>query len=118
LASTLEIDLLRQGSRMQLTREPPPAPYYIYLSRAQRQPLTEVWPLPLRQLLPTVPVPPLPPDPDVPLDMQAAVRACFDLVGYERLLDYTSPPPPPELSAEDTAWVNEILRATGSVGLS
>jgi len=72
----------------------------------------------LRQPLPTVAVPPLPPDHDVPLDMQAAVRACFDLVGYERLLDYTSPLPPPELSAEDTAWVNKILRATGSVGLS
>jgi hypothetical protein len=109
----LEIDLLRQGSRIQLTREPPAAPYYIYLSRAPRRPITEVWPLPLHQPLPTVPVPLLPPDPDVPLDMQAAVRACFDLVGYERLLDYASPPPPPELSAEDAAWVDELLRAAG-----
>jgi hypothetical protein len=109
----LEIDLLRQGTRIQLTREPPPAPYYIYLSRSDRRPLTEVWPLPLRQPLPTVPVPLLPPDPDVPLDMQAAVQACFDLVGYERLLDYTSPPPPPEFSAADAAWVDEVLRTAG-----
>jgi hypothetical protein len=49
----------------------------------------------------------------VPLDLQAAVRACFDLVGYERLLDYTSPPPPPELSAADAAWADEVLHATG-----
>jgi hypothetical protein len=35
--------------------------------------------------------------------MQAAVRACFDLVGYEHLLDYTSSLPPPELSPEDAA---------------
>jgi len=28
-------------------------------------------------------------------------------VGYERLLDYTQPPPPPELSAEDAAWARE-----------
>lgn len=109
----LEIDLLRQGTRVQLTREPPPAPYYIYLSRADRRPLTQVWPLPLRQPLPAVPVPLLPPDPDVPLDMQAAVQACFDLVGYERLLDYASPPPPPDLSAADTAWVDEVVRAAG-----
>ena len=31
-------------------------------------------------------------DPDAVLDLQAAVRAYFDLVGYERLLDYSAPP--------------------------
>jgi hypothetical protein len=109
----LELDLLRQGSRIQLAEAPPPAPYYIYLSRLQRRPLTEVWPLPLRQPLPTVPVPLLPPDPDVPLNIQAAVQACFDLVGYERLLDYTGPPPPPALSDTDAAWVSDRLQAAG-----
>ena len=109
----LEIDLVRQGSRIQLAKEPPPAQYYVYLSRRDRRPLTQVWPIPLREPLPVVPVPLLPPDPDVPLDMQAAVRACFDLVGYERLLDYTSSPPQPELSAQDTALVEETLRAAG-----
>jgi hypothetical protein len=109
----LGIDLLRQGSRIQLTREPPPAAYYIYLSRRDRRPLTQVWTIALREPLPVVPVPLLPPDPDVPLDMQAAVRACFDLVGYERLLDYASSPPQPELSAQDTAWMEGILRAAG-----
>jgi hypothetical protein len=109
----LEIDLVRQGSRIQLAKEPPPAQYYVYLRRRDRRPLTQVWPIALREPLPVVPVPLLPPDPDVPLDMQAAVRACFDLVGYERLLDYTSSPPQPELSAQDTAWVEETLRAAG-----
>jgi hypothetical protein len=108
-----ELDLLRQGSRIQLAEEPPPAPYYVYLSRLQRRPLTEVWPLPLRLPLPTVPVPLLPPDPDVPLDLQAAVQACFALVGYERLLDYTGPPPPPDLSEQDAAWLDEVLHAAG-----
>lgn len=84
----LEIDLLRAGTRIQLAGEPPPAPYYVYLSRWQHRPWTEIWPISLREPLPTVPVPLLPPDPDVPLDLQAAVKACFDLVGYERLLDY------------------------------
>src|SRR3989442_7552602 len=109
----LEIDLLRRGTRIQLDGEPPSAPYYIYLSRWQRRPLTQVWPLPLRAPLPAVPVPLLPPDPDVPLDMQAAVQACFDLVSYERLLDYTSPPPTPEFNPEDAAWVDEVLRTAG-----
>ncbi|MBP6788202.1 MAG: DUF4058 family protein, partial [Candidatus Promineofilum sp.] len=41
-----------------------------------------------------LPVPLLPPDEDVPLDLQRAVNACYDLVRYERLLDYTAAPPP------------------------
>ena len=107
----LEIDLLRQGTRIRLLGEPPPAPYYVYLSRWQRRPLTQVWPVELREPLPVVPVPLLPPDPDVPLDLQGAVRACFDLVGYERLLDYAAPLPPPPLGKEDAAWVAACLHA-------
>jgi hypothetical protein len=109
----LEIDLLRAGGRIQLLGEPPPAHYYIYLSRIQRRPYSQVWPVSLHNPLPVVPVPLLPPDPDVPLNLQAAVESCFELVGYERLLDYASPPPPPELSAEDAAWVKDHLRDAG-----
>lgn len=111
LTHLLELDLLRGGQRIALLGELPPAHYYAFLSRIERRPYTQIWPISLRNPLPTLPVPLLPPDPDVPLDLQAAVQACFDLVGYERLLDYTAPPPPPELSAEDTAWVDEILCA-------
>jgi hypothetical protein len=106
----LEIDLLRGGGRIPLVGELPPASYYVYLSRIQRRPYAQIWPISLRDPLPAVPVPLLPPDPDVPLDLQAAVQACFDLVGYERLLDYSGPPPPPELDDDDGAWVVETLR--------
>jgi hypothetical protein len=109
----LEIDLVRRGTRIQLRGEPPAAPYYIYLSRVQRRPWTQIWPLELRKPLPTVPVPLLLPDPDVPLNLQAAVNDCFGLVGYERLLNYSAPPPPPELDKDDAAWADEILCAAG-----
>jgi hypothetical protein len=109
----LEIDLLRQGERIELLGELPPASYYVYLSRVQRRPFTQVWPIALREPLPTVPVPLLPPDPDVPMDLQAAVRACFDLVGYERLLDYSGSLPAPELDEGDVAWVSEVLHSAG-----
>ncbi len=112
----LELDLLRHGTRIPLLGQPPPAPYYVYLSRTQRRPFTQVWAIGWREPLPTVPVPLLPPDPDVPLDLQAAVKACFDLVGYERLLDYSSPPPPPDLSPDDAAWVDQVLRTAGLRG--
>ena len=57
-----------------------------------------------------MPVPLLRPDPDVVLDMQAAVDACFALVGYERLLNYRADPPG-ALSEADRAWVRERLAA-------
>jgi hypothetical protein len=109
----LEIDLIRRGARVQLVGTPPPAPYYVYLSRAQRRPLTAVWPVGLRQRLPVVPVPLLPPDADVALDLQAAVDACFELIGYERLLDYSAAPPPPVLTPDDAAWLDTVLREAG-----
>jgi Protein of unknown function (DUF4058) len=65
----LEIDLLRGGERPPLARPVPTAPYYVVLSRANRRPTVEVWPIQLADRLPVLPVPLLEPDPDVPLDL-------------------------------------------------
>jgi hypothetical protein len=110
-AHLLEIDLLLQGERIPVEGELPPAPYYVYLSRADHRFATDIWAMSLQERLPVVPVPLLRPDPDVPLDLQAAVDACFALVGYEDLLNYQAEPPP-GLSAADRAWVQERLRGT------
>ena len=111
----LEIDLLRLGQRLLFESDPPPADYYVYLSRFTKRPITEIWPIGLRERLPVVPVPLLPPDADVALDLQRAVDACYDLVHYERLLDYTAAPPPPPLSEADAGWVAETV-SSSSVG--
>ena len=110
-AHILEIDFLVQGIRIALEGDLPPAPYYVYLSRANRRPKTQVWALPLQNPLPVIPVPLLAPDADVPLDLQTAVDACFALVGYEDLLNYRSPLPAGH-SAEDAAWAQAQLRAS------
>ncbi|RIK16069.1 MAG: hypothetical protein DCC52_18025 [Chloroflexi bacterium] len=110
----VEIDLLRAGKRIQLIGKLPDAPYFVFLSRAERRPRTLVYPLGLRDKLPKIPIPLLPPDPDVVLDLQAAVDACFKLVRYERLLDYTQPPPPPELNQADAQWIQEKIRAANA----
>ena len=107
----LEIDLLRAGKRIPFIGELPPASYYVFLSRFTRRPRTEVWPVQLRDPLPALPVPLLPPDPGVPLNLQTAAHACFELVGYERLLDYSQRPPPPELSAEDSQWAQAQIKS-------
>ncbi len=108
----LEIDLLRGGERLPLYGgELPSAAYYLYLSRFNQRPYTDVWPVQLRERLPAIPVPLLPPDADVTLNLQAAVNACFMLVGYQRLLDYTQAPPPPPLAPEELVWVRDVVSA-------
>lgn len=106
----LELDLLCQGERIELIGELPPAPYSIYLSRRERRPFTQVWALALQKPLPTLPVPVLRPDPDVVLDLQAALTACFDLVGYEALLDYTAAPPA-GLGEKEAEWATHVISA-------
>jgi hypothetical protein len=53
-AHLLEIDLLRAGRRPLFARPLPEAPYFIYLSRVQRRPTTDIWPLSLRAPIPGV----------------------------------------------------------------
>lgn len=103
-AHLMEIDLLRSGQRVPM-REALPAdvPYFVLLSRAERRPLTDVWPIRLSERLPVVPVPLLAGDGDVPLDLQAALTGVYDALRYDRTADYARPPEVP-LSPADAAW--------------
>jgi hypothetical protein len=112
-AHLLEIDLLRGGVRPRLARPLPVAPYFIFLSRAERRPTIEVWPLSLREAIPPVPVPLRRPDPDVGLDLTSALRQIYTSARYERRINYGSAPPPPDLSTDDAAWLDAHLRARG-----
>jgi hypothetical protein len=64
----------------------------------------------LHDPLPEVPVPLLPGDADVPLDLQHALTNVYDLGGYDLLVNYAKPPEVP-LSAEESAWADQRLRA-------
>lgn len=109
----LEIDLLRRGMRPVISSDLPPAAYFVFLNRENRRFVTSIWAIGLHERLPVLPVPLLHPDPDVPLDLQAAVNGCFELVHYERLLDYTVPPPLPELDSVGAGWLEAVLKARG-----
>ncbi len=108
-AHLLEIDLLRGGERPPLERPVPVAPYYVVLSRAERRPTVAVWPIQLEDQLPVLPVPLVQPDPDVPLDLGAALTTIYGRGAYALRLDYSQPPPPPPMSDADTAWVDALL---------
>lgn len=108
-AHLLEIDLLRSGQRVPMQQPLPPGPYFVFLSRANERPMTEVWPIALTQPLPTVPIPLLPGDTDVLLDLQSVFTATYDLLRYDLIVDYSQLPEGP-LTDEEKIWTDEYLK--------
>lgn len=111
-AHLIEIDLLRQGRRVPMQEPLPEAPYYVFLSRAEKRPVLDVWPIQLTASLPSVPVPLLTGDEDVWLDLQLAFDAVYDSVGYRDLLDYRQPPEI-SLQGEAAEWATSLLADAG-----
>lgn len=102
-AHVLELDLLRRGARVVSHPKLPPCEYLVTLTRA-RAGRVEVWPLHLRDALPTLPVPLRDPDPDSWFDLGAALQTIYTEAGYDLSIDYAAAPPPPPLSPELEAW--------------
>lgn len=103
----VEVDLLRAGEPMPLTNQPD-ADYRVVLSRHERRPEVALWPIRLKDRLPTVPVPLRAPDPDASLDLQAVLNRVYDLAGYADYLYALSPQPP--LHPADAAWAEAVTR--------
>jgi hypothetical protein len=113
----LEIDLLRQGEH---TIAPPRDrllergrwDYLISLHRAGEGWTFWVWPIALRERLPTVLVPLAAGDPDIELDVQAVLDRTYDDGAYPRLIDYRTEPTPP-LTEDDERWADALLSERG-----
>jgi hypothetical protein len=105
-AHLVEIDLLRGHGRMPMT-DAPDCDYCILVSRAAERPRAGVWPLQLRDPLPTIPIPLQPGDADVQLDLQRLLQRVYDAAGYAKYIYDESPQPP--LSPEDAAWAAEQI---------
>lgn len=102
----VEIDLLRAGSRPPEVRG---AGDYYVLARRSGSAVAGVWPIGLRDRLPTIGVP-LDAATDAPLDLQEALDRVWTDGRYADLVDYDGPPPPPPLDAADAHWVAEQIR--------
>ena len=118
----VEIDLLRAGPRT--VAGLPECDYLALVARRPELPTAGVWPVRLADPLPAVPVPLRPGEaeplrrpaqreaPSEPLlDLQAALHAVYDEVGYGDFI-YRAPPDPP-LTAEQAAWAATHLPAEG-----
>jgi len=53
------------------------------------------------------------PDPDVVIDLSAALARVYELGAYSLRVNYQSAPPPPALPAEDAAQLDARLRTVG-----
>lgn len=107
----LEIDLLRRGTRVVPGPRVPACDYLVSLTRVGTG-ATDLWPFTVRERLPVLPVPLHDGDDDLPLVLKTDLEALYDAAGYDLSIDYTQPPPPPELSPEDAAWVREVTGRT------
>ncbi len=87
----------------------PSAPYFVFLSRAERRPIIETWPIQFEMRLPAIPVPLLAGDGDATLDLQAAFDTIYDTLNYDLEIDYTRLPEP-SLNDETAAWANARIR--------
>jgi hypothetical protein len=112
-AHLVELDLLRGGLRpgFEIEEEPLDTDYVLLVNRAGFSRVSEIWPLALNEPFPVLPVPLLEPDPDVPLELGAALRAVYTRSGYAWRIDYRQPVPSPELRPAMAAYVRELLAA-------
>jgi len=113
-AHLVEIDLLRVGPHVLavphfLVEGRTAYDYLVCVNRA-RPPRSsyELYPHRLREPLPRFGIPLAGDDPDVPLDLQAAIAQTYKAAGYRSRIDYSGPCQPP-LSVEDQAWANEFI---------
>ncbi|CAN5729828.1 hypothetical protein BH23PLA1_BH23PLA1_40570 [soil metagenome] len=107
-AHLIEIDLLRGGPPLPPVDRPPGA-YSVLLSRAERRPEADYWPIGLRDRLPALPIPLRAGEPDAAVDLQEVLHRAHDGPGYELFLYEGSPEPP--LSAEEADWARPFVPA-------
>lgn len=103
----IEIDLLRRGTRPFNHPRLPDVPYLVTLTRVQPG-VINLWPITLQDPLPIIPVPLRNPDPDVVLNLQAALNAIYDEAAYDLSINYMQPPPPPPFSDTDKEWMQAL----------
>lgn len=106
-AHLVEIDLLRGWKAMPADDRPGGEyAYSVLVSRAERRPSADFWPIGLRDRLPVIPVPLRSPGEAAGVDLQEVLHRTYDGPGYEHFLYEGSPEPP--LSESDSAWAKSL----------
>jgi hypothetical protein len=105
----VEIDLLRGGKAMPIVGQRSPSAYRILVSRSDQRPAADLYSVALQEPLPTVLVPIKAGEPELVLDLQAAMNRIYEEARYSIRIDYQQPVPPPALSIQEQQWVTTLL---------
>ncbi len=103
----IEIDLLRIGKPMPILGSVE-GDYRILVSRGYRRPNADIYMFTIRDTIPAFPVPLKKDDVEPLVDLQQLLHEVYERARFDLVIDYSQLPLPP-LSAEDTAWIREIL---------
>ena len=108
----VEIDQLLGGDRLPMRDSLPAGDYHVFLTRRERRDGCEVCSWPVRDRLPTVPVPLQLQDGDVALDLAASFEAAYDRGFFGRqLARRNAAGPPPLLGEADRTWAAGLVSA-------
>lgn len=110
-AHFVELDLLRGGKRMPI-RPQQDCDYYAMVSRSWQRPEVGLWPIKLRDPLPTIPIPLRRGEPEPLIELKPVLDRTYDDAGYARRIYRT--PPEPSLSPADVEWAKGFLPTTAT----
>ncbi|MEX2169865.1 MAG: DUF4058 family protein [Pirellulales bacterium] len=110
--NSVEIDLLRAGNHviscpLKIMPANCRGPYRISVQRATEPDAWEVYPVSLREPLPTIRIPLRETDPDVPLNLQALIDQCY-LNGNYGDIDYGCEPEPKLDAGDAPLWQRKL----------
>jgi hypothetical protein len=113
----VEIDLLGSGRPTALARTadietPADWRYTVSISRAHRRYRLEIYAFSLRDRLPRCRIPLRAADPDAVLDLPTVFNRCYDVGGYDLIVDYRQDPRVTLREAE-LAWLAQRLQEQG-----
>jgi Protein of unknown function (DUF4058) len=112
--SLVEIDLLRGGERtlsLPASRIPRRlrTTYQVCVHRGWQDDDYEIYPVPLRNPLPSLRIPLRETDEDIRLDLQAILDLAYRKGRYRATIDYHEPPNPP-LAGADAKWAKALMK--------
>jgi len=106
----VELDILRGGQRLPLTKALPHGDAYYFLSREEQRPDCQVYSWMLARELPVLPVPLRAPDADVLIDLATVYNTAYDRGRFQKRIDYRGAPPT-QLTADEIVWAQAVLGA-------
>jgi hypothetical protein len=112
LTHLVEIDLLRSWKPMPIYGKKIESDYRILVSRNEKRPQGDLYTFNLQDKIPTFPLPLKAEDKEPIIDLQTIIDDIYDRAGYDLVIDY-SQEPIPNLSEQDTVWVDNLLKEQG-----